>query len=77
MKSSTIGEGDIIATLPAGFRPKYTVQAYMVGIGASIGNGIAQVDILPSGTVRLNWIVDHKNDGSWRWIVGKAVYIAE
>ena len=49
----------------------------MVGFGESTGNGIAQVDILPSGTVRLNWIVDHKNDGSWRWIVGQAVYIAE
>ena len=77
MKSFNIAEADIIATLPAGFKPKYTVATYMVGVGATAGNGIAQVDILPSGDVKLNWIVDHKDASGWRWIIGKILYMTE
>ena len=77
LKSSTFVAEDIIATLPAGFRPKYTVCAFMKALGATVGNGITQVEIRPSGDIKLNWTVAHTNDGSWRWVIGKILYMTE
>lgn len=77
LKSSNIAAVDIIATLPAGFRPKYAVTAYMKALGATAGNGIAQVEIRPSGDIKLNWIVAHKDEGNWRWIIGNVLYMTE
>ena len=77
LKNNPIAEEDMIASIPAGFRPKYPVNACMVGLGPTYGNGIAIVNIQTDGTLKLSLIIDHKNEGSWRWLIGKVLYIAD
>lgn len=64
----------MIASIPAGFRPKYAVNACMLGVGAVYGNGIAIVNIQKDGTLTISWIVEHRNEGAWRWVIGKVLY---
>lgn len=77
LKNNAIAERDMIASIPAGFRPKYAVNACMLEVGATYGNGIAIVNIQTDETTTLNFIVDHKNEGAWRWVIGKVLYIAD
>lgn len=77
LKNNSIAEEDMIASIPAGFRPKYPVNACMLGLGPTYGNGIAIVNIQTDGTLKLSLIIDHKNEGSWRWLIGKVLYIAD
>ena len=77
LKNNPIAEGDMIVSIPATFRPKYAVNACMLGVGATYGNGIAIVNIQTDGTLTLSYIVEHRNENAWRWVVGKVLYIAD
>lgn len=75
LKSSEVHSGDVVCTLPDGFRPKKSVGSIMVASGATKGTGIASVEIRATGEVVVGAVVTDQSHDAWRWIIGNAVFL--
>lgn len=60
------GVGDVIGTLPVGFRPAEDLGPFAVGSGATLGFGA--VDVLPSGSVR--WLAGSTTETDYTSLSG-------
>lgn len=66
--------GEVIANLPVGFRPSYTIARCVAGDGISMGSGIitAEIQVCANGNI----VLYHCNSDI-RWLLGEFTFLAE